>query len=126
MLLSVFQTTEMKFCQRSFSCAVRTVINTLPTSNGVCVLCVCAVCVCVCVCACACVRACMRVDVLGVWMKVCVFSRYITVLVEMTRFEGTRQGHLIAGQMLDVTVRVRDVRPFAVKQMVHVLFVRVS
>ena len=44
--------------------------------------------------------------------------RYITVLVEMTRFEGTRQGHLIAGQMLDVTIRVKNVRPFAIKQMV--------
>ena len=50
-----------------------------------------------------------------------VIYRYITVLVEMTRFEGTRQGHLIAGQMLDVTIRVRDVRPFAVKQMVRTL-----
>jgi AP-3 complex subunit delta-1 len=49
------------------------------------------------------------------------FEWYITVLVEMTRFEGTRQGHLIAGQMLDVTIRVRDVRPFAVKQMATIL-----
>lgn len=45
-------------------------------------------------------------------------NRYITVLVEMTRFDSTHQGHLIAGQMLDVTIRVRDVRPFAIKQMV--------
>ena len=44
--------------------------------------------------------------------------RYITCLVEMTKFEGTRHGKLIANQMLDVTIRVKDVRPFAVKQMV--------
>ena len=47
-----------------------------------------------------------------------IFLRYITVLVEMTRFEGTRHGKLIASQMLDVTIRVKDVRPFSVRQMV--------
>ena len=47
-----------------------------------------------------------------------IFVRYITVLVEMTRFEGTRHGKLIASQMLDVTIRVKDVRPFSVRQMV--------
>ena len=36
----------------------------------------------------------------------------------MTRFEGTRHGKLIASQMLDVTIRVKDVRPFSVRQMV--------
>ena len=45
--------------------------------------------------------------------------RYITCLVEMTKFEGTRHGKLIASQMLDVTIRVKDVRPFSVKQMVR-------
>ena len=40
------------------------------------------------------------------------------MLVEMTKFEGTRHGKLIAAQMLDVSIRVRDVRPFAVRQMV--------
>ena len=45
-------------------------------------------------------------------------ARYITVLVEMTKFEGTRHGMKIAAQMLDVTIRVKDVRPFAVRQMV--------
>ena len=36
----------------------------------------------------------------------------------MTKFESTRHGKLIASQMLDVTIRVKDVRPFSVKQMV--------
>ena len=40
------------------------------------------------------------------------------VLVEMIKFEGTKRGQEIAAQMLDVTIRVKDVRPFAVKQMV--------
>ena len=40
------------------------------------------------------------------------------MLVEMTKFEGTRYGMKIAAQMLDVTIRVKDVRPFAVRQMV--------
>ena len=48
--------------------------------------------------------------------------RYITVLVEMTRFESTRQGKLIASQMLDVTIRVKEVRPFSVRQMVMPTF----
>ena len=44
--------------------------------------------------------------------------RYITVLVEMTQFEGTRHGKLIASEILNVTIRVKDVRPFSVRQMV--------
>ena len=40
------------------------------------------------------------------------------MLVEMTKFEGTQHGKLIASQMLDVSIRVKDVRPFAVRQMV--------
>ena len=40
------------------------------------------------------------------------------MLVEMIKFEGTKRGQEIAAQMLDVTIRVKDVRPFAVKQMV--------
>ena len=47
-----------------------------------------------------------------------VAYRYITVLVEMTKFEGTQHGKLIASQMLDVSIRVKDVRPFVVRQMV--------
>ena len=47
--------------------------------------------------------------------------RYITILVEMTKFEGTKHGKLIADQMLNVAIRVKDVRPFAVRQMVSQL-----
>ncbi|XP_021561265.1 AP-3 complex subunit delta-1 isoform X3 [Neomonachus schauinslandi] len=45
------------------------------------------------------------------------FQWYISVLVELTRLEGTRHGHLIAAQMLDVAIRVRAIRKFAVSQM---------
>jgi AP-3 complex subunit delta-1 len=44
------------------------------------------------------------------------------VLVEMTKFEGTRHGKLIASQMLDVSIRVKGVRPFAIRQMVSLKF----
>nr|KAF6479043.1 adaptor related protein complex 3 subunit delta 1 [Molossus molossus] len=45
------------------------------------------------------------------------FYRYISILVELTRLEGTRHGHLIAAQMLDVAIRVKAIRRFAVSQM---------
>ncbi|XP_042833565.1 AP-3 complex subunit delta-1 isoform X3 [Panthera tigris] len=45
------------------------------------------------------------------------FQWYISVLVELTRLEGTRHGHLIAAQMLDVAIRVKAIRKFAVSQM---------
>jgi len=45
--------------------------------------------------------------------------RYVTVLVELTRIEGTKHGRLIASQMLDVAIRVQAVRPFVVVQMVR-------
>lgn len=45
------------------------------------------------------------------------FEWYVTVLVELTRMEGTKHGHLIAGQMMDVAIRVASIRPFAVAQM---------
>jgi len=48
-------------------------------------------------------------------MYVC---RYVTVLVELTRIEGTKHGRLIAAQMLDVAIRVQAVRAFVVVQMV--------
>ena len=35
--------------------------------------------------------------------------------------EGTRHGKMIAGQMLDVAIRVQAIRPFAVSQMVRML-----
>lgn len=45
-------------------------------------------------------------------------NRYISILVELTRLEGTKHGHLISLQMLDVAVRVESIRPFACNQMV--------
>lgn len=47
--------------------------------------------------------------------------RYISILVELTRLEGTRHGHLIAAQMLDVAIRVKAIRAFAVSQMAMLL-----
>lgn len=49
------------------------------------------------------------------------FHRYISILVELTRLEGTRHGHLIAAQMLDVAIRVKAIRRFAVSQMAMLL-----
>lgn len=48
-------------------------------------------------------------------------DRYISILVELTRLEGTRHGHLIASQMLDVAIRVKAIRSFAVAQMATLL-----
>lgn len=48
-------------------------------------------------------------------------DRYISILVELTRLEGTRHGHLIASQMLDVAIRVKAIRVFAVAQMATLL-----
>uniref|UniRef100_A0A4W5QNV7 AP-3 complex subunit delta-1 n=1 Tax=Hucho hucho TaxID=62062 RepID=A0A4W5QNV7_9TELE len=49
------------------------------------------------------------------------FEWYISILVELTRLEGTRHGHLIASQMLDVAIRVKAIRAFAVSQMATLL-----
>uniref|UniRef100_A0A1I8BU09 AP-3 complex subunit delta n=1 Tax=Meloidogyne hapla TaxID=6305 RepID=A0A1I8BU09_MELHA len=46
------------------------------------------------------------------------FEWYISVLVELTKVEGTKYGVLIAEQIQDVAVRVQSVRHFAVSQMV--------
>lgn len=45
------------------------------------------------------------------------FEWYVSVLVELTRMEGTKHGKLIANQLLDVAIRVESVREFCVKQM---------
>ena len=52
------------------------------------------------------------------------FEWYISVLVELTRMEGTSHGPLVASQMMDVSIRVESVRAFAVAQMA--LLVRFS
>ncbi|XP_061175521.1 AP-3 complex subunit delta-1-like isoform X2 [Saccostrea echinata] len=49
------------------------------------------------------------------------FEWYVSVLVELTRMEGTRHGRMIASQMLDVAIRVQAIRPFAVAQMALLL-----
>ena len=43
----------------------------------------------------------------------------MSVLVELTRMDGTKHGQLIANQMLDVAIRVQAVRAFTVSQMVR-------
>lgn len=43
--------------------------------------------------------------------------RYVSVLVELTRMEGTQHGKLVASQMVDVAVRVQAIRSFTVAQM---------
>ncbi|KAG7456877.1 hypothetical protein MATL_G00240590 [Megalops atlanticus] len=57
----------------------------------------------------------------GNYQYITNFEWYISILVELTRLEGTRHGHLIASQMLDVAVRVRAIRGFAVAQMAMLL-----
>lgn len=50
------------------------------------------------------------------------FDWYITVLVTLASIEGgTSHGDMIAQQILDVAVRVKEVRPYAVKQMAAIL-----
>ncbi|XP_033106774.1 AP-3 complex subunit delta-1-like isoform X2 [Anneissia japonica] len=49
------------------------------------------------------------------------FEWYVAILVELTRIEGTKHGRLIASQMLDVAIRVKAIRPFAVSQMASLL-----
>ncbi|XP_064626859.1 AP-3 complex subunit delta-1-like isoform X4 [Lineus longissimus] len=49
------------------------------------------------------------------------FEWYVSILVELTRIEGTRHGKLIANQMLDVAIRVQAIRSFAVSQMAILL-----
>ncbi|KAJ7386345.1 AP-3 complex subunit delta-1 [Desmophyllum pertusum] len=43
------------------------------------------------------------------------FEWYIDVLIQLTRVEGTRHGKLLASQMMDVTIRVKAIRPYAVQ-----------
>lgn len=49
------------------------------------------------------------------------FEWYVSILVELTRMEGTQHGKLIASQMLDVAIRVQTIRNFAVQQMAVLL-----
>ncbi|KAJ3161977.1 AP-3 complex subunit delta-1 [Geranomyces michiganensis] len=49
------------------------------------------------------------------------FEWYITVLVELVRAKGVDVGGLLASQLVDVAVRVPEVREFAVQSMVKLL-----
>jgi crotonobetainyl-CoA:carnitine CoA-transferase CaiB-like acyl-CoA transferase len=53
-------------------------------------------------------------------LMLCLLFRYVSVLVELTRMEGTKHGQMIASQMLDVAIRVQAIQPFAVQQMVSI------
>ena len=39
-------------------------------------------------------------------------------MVQLTRVEGTRHGKMLASQMMDVTIRVMAIRPYAVQCLV--------
>uniref|UniRef100_A0A182Q5E6 AP-3 complex subunit delta n=1 Tax=Anopheles farauti TaxID=69004 RepID=A0A182Q5E6_9DIPT len=58
----------------------------------------------------------------GSYQYVTNFEWYLTVLVELILLEsGSRHGRLIAGQLLDVAIRVQAVRAFAVNEMATLL-----
>lgn len=44
------------------------------------------------------------------------------MLIQLTRVEGTKHGKLLASQMMDVTIRVKAIRPYAVQCVVRNLF----
>ncbi|XP_074026744.1 adaptor-related protein complex 3, delta 1 subunit-like garnet [Leptinotarsa decemlineata] len=55
------------------------------------------------------------------------FEWYITVLVELAQMEfGSKQGHIIGAQIMDVCIRVQAIRCFAVNEMAQVLDVYTS
>ena len=43
------------------------------------------------------------------------------MLIQLTRVEGTRHGKLLASQMMDLTIRVKAIRPYAVQCLVSLL-----
>ncbi|KAJ8967025.1 hypothetical protein NQ314_003142 [Rhamnusium bicolor] len=50
------------------------------------------------------------------------FEWYITVLVELAQMEfGSKQGHVIGAQLMDVCIRVQAIRCFAVAEMAQLL-----
>ncbi|CAH1118623.1 unnamed protein product [Phaedon cochleariae] len=55
------------------------------------------------------------------------FEWYITVLVELAQMEfGSKQGHVIGAQLMDVCIRVQAIRSFAVTEMAQVLEIYTS
>ncbi|XP_037028736.1 AP-3 complex subunit delta isoform X2 [Bradysia coprophila] len=58
----------------------------------------------------------------GSYQYVTNFEWYLTVLVELIQLEaGSKHGSVIAKQLLDVSIRVQAVRPFAVSEMTALL-----
>ncbi|XP_018320785.1 AP-3 complex subunit delta isoform X2 [Agrilus planipennis] len=50
------------------------------------------------------------------------FEWYITVLVELAQMEfGSKQGYVIASQLMDVCIRVQAIRPFGVSEMAQII-----
>ncbi|UJR37094.1 hypothetical protein I4U23_029798 [Adineta vaga] len=49
------------------------------------------------------------------------FEWYVSILVELTRLEGTKHGSMISLQLLDVAVRVESIRQFVCNQMAILL-----
>lgn len=54
----------------------------------------------------------------GQYANVTNFEWYVAVLVDLTYVAGVSVGELLMGQIMDVGVRVKSVRPYAVKMMV--------
>lgn len=57
----------------------------------------------------------------GNYQYIADFEWYITVLMELTHVPMMKHGNLIASQFMDVAIRVKVVRPFAVKNMISLL-----
>ncbi|KAG0187198.1 AP-3 complex subunit delta-1 [Apophysomyces sp. BC1034] len=55
------------------------------------------------------------------YQNVTNFEWYITTLVGITYASGVNVGDVLTGQLMDVSVRVKSVRPFAVRQMFRLL-----
>ncbi|KAG2224867.1 hypothetical protein INT45_008049 [Circinella minor] len=55
------------------------------------------------------------------YRNVANFEWYITVLVGLAHVSGVSVGEILTNQLMDVSVRVKSVRPFAVKQMFRLL-----
>lgn len=55
------------------------------------------------------------------------FEWYITVLVELAQMDfGSKQGHVIGAQLMDVCIRVQAIRAFAVAEMAQLLDIYTS
>ncbi|CAG9831105.1 unnamed protein product [Diabrotica balteata] len=55
------------------------------------------------------------------------FEWYVTVLVELAQMEfGSKQGHVIGAQLMDVCIRVQAIRAFTVAEMAQILDIYTS